>query len=270
MPPLDLNANLIHPDECTTWRPIKRHDGRDSICECGLNFFEHRLLIKEFPPMKDSIMTCKPWCHSIVKLGDAPCNCKMSAQSLIKEPQVMICQKWQESQSMRDCCICGLTWWSHTKEARRGFTSKEFYDRWAKDSKKIDYMSNEEAIAWLKLMGRTREDRISKIQDLLRNAKADKMEDVDKMMLEGLLDILNEEKFEEVAKEAAKHVQSYKPCPMCGEDMEIDRRDMCSLCVEMMLHESDAQHHEVVKTLIDDPIDEVSIVDPANGSIIVS
>jgi len=226
-----------HPIECTTWRPIHRDDNKDSICECGLTFFEHRILVRPFPDNH------KPWCQSIVEHSTHKCNCNGNIAKSNVKSEIKECIRWRQSSGGN--CLCGLPWDMHSLNSRNGYLFLDEYHPVIKASQKSikdDDISNKELITWLKIIGRSNEARIDKITDILRTANTEVVDGPNRIVLEGILNLLKEyEVFPEILNE--------RPCPMCASDMDADRVAMCKSCENAMLFEADEHIYNANKNL---------------------
>lgn len=172
----------------------------------------------------------KPWCHVIVKLGDQVCNCVEPGQKEISMLKSKPCEKWRETLSGN--CLCGLPWSQHNLKARNGWLTKASFKPAV--SRDDAVMTDQEAAEWVLSLGRNHTERISKIQDLLRNATQDKMSKSDQVFLEQILKVLQHTQPPPEEKQEGKH-----PCPQCGIKRSEKSATLCKPCLEMAVEEAD-------------------------------
>ena len=231
-------ADLI--DFCPQYRP-----GKGGNCiDCGRTFEEHcaqfGLRVKKVGDMviriEDNEAIHKPWCDCIAKLGDQKCNCLQAGQKeiLMKGGHIRPkeCLKWRRTSG--ENCICGLPWYMHTMDARNGYTM--LVDFKPAVPAMTPTMSNEEAAHWVVSMGKDNAERLSTVQNLLRNAYKDNMSHEDRIFLEQVEKILLQA-HPETAKRGG---HSKHPCTTCGQKKNDLAGRMCQDCVELAVDEADA------------------------------
>jgi len=124
-------------------------------------------------------------------------------------------------------------------------------------------MTNEEVIAWLLQMGKTTEERVAKIDSLLRNAAKDNMIESDQLLLTHMKAVLINQvpKSPNDLKEISSLPQT-KTCSSCGERLILSvKGDMCKGCIDLMLFntgeipafdpETDTLDAEIIDDIVD-------------------
>ena len=255
-------VNVVE-DFCPQWSP----DGDSNYCsKCARTFSEHMeqhttttpRTIEEVPHVH------QPWCATmLLQDGKHFCNCLQTGQKkLILEGQKAAfkpCLQWRPIHTGH--CMCGLSWILHSDTARNGYVYTTDYHPTRKQ--KDELMTNEEVIAWLLQMGKTTEERVAKIDSLLRNAAKDNMIESDQLLLTHMKAVLINQvpKSPNDLKEISSLPQT-KTCSSCGERLILSvKGDMCKGCIDLMLFntgeipafdpETDTLDAEIIDDIVD-------------------